>query len=427
MKNMKRTLAFLLTCVLLLTPFATIPVFAEEREEKAFWHFSYNGFEHGATAEELVVKEYYEEGLGEFYDYTELYDTWEAYVETEDGERVSGELQANTQYIFVIRVDGLSASLAEYTSLVTLANSHDDTSAYYSYHQDESCVIAKFRMGSFYDEIEGEIIFNIEGYEIGASVEDLKITCDNEYIYPIIHLEGPTADLEDKPIRNGIPYELTVSIGFVDKALWDTHTVDFDETTFLLTGVGDTIVGKGISFRMRAVFDMPMLGEPLKEMEGLDFSVEGYSIGNSFSDIVVKTENELISNISVKYSGDEVFGYGESYSVKVEFEIPEGYDISDGIANIRLSDSQEIETSAVCRSEKYEKFSMKIELPERYIKGDVDRDGNITVSDALVLLRTAALISEPTEQLMEVGDFDSDGEITVSDALAVLRLAAKLN
>ena len=59
-------------------------------------------------------------------------------------------------------------------------------------------------------------------------------------------------------------------------------------------------------------------------------------------------------------------------------------------------------------------------------RGDADGDGEITVADALILLRVSAKLAEPTDELIASCDIDNDGEITVADALAVLRVAAKL-
>ena len=61
-----------------------------------------------------------------------------------------------------------------------------------------------------------------------------------------------------------------------------------------------------------------------------------------------------------------------------------------------------------------------------FLKGDLDGDGEITVSDALIALRIAAKLAEETEDAIAIGDTDGDGHITVSDALAILRVAAKL-
>lgn len=72
------------------------------------------------------------------------------------------------------------------------------------------------------------------------------------------------------------------------------------------------------------------------------------------------------------------------------------------------------------------RFTVEGEEEPEYTRGDLDKDGVITVSDALVALRVAAKMAEETEEIIAIGDADSDGKITVSDALAILRVAAKM-
>ena len=69
---------------------------------------------------------------------------------------------------------------------------------------------------------------------------------------------------------------------------------------------------------------------------------------------------------------------------------------------------------------------MFVESGASFLKGDLDGDGEITVSDALKALRIAAKLVDATEDDIAIGDTDGDGEITVSDALKILRVAAKL-
>ena len=71
-----------------------------------------------------------------------------------------------------------------------------------------------------------------------------------------------------------------------------------------------------------------------------------------------------------------------------------------------------------------ESFTFTVE--ESRIKGDLDGDGEITVSDALAALRIAAKLADETPEAIAIGDADGDGRITVADALAILRVAAKL-
>ena len=58
--------------------------------------------------------------------------------------------------------------------------------------------------------------------------------------------------------------------------------------------------------------------------------------------------------------------------------------------------------------------------------GDPDGDGAVTVSDALLALRTAAGLASLTDAQAYRADFDGDGVITVADALSALRCAVGL-
>ena len=62
----------------------------------------------------------------------------------------------------------------------------------------------------------------------------------------------------------------------------------------------------------------------------------------------------------------------------------------------------------------------------KIMKGDFDKDGEITVADALAALRIAAKLAEETYESIMIGDVDGDDRVTVADALAILRVAAKL-
>ena len=61
------------------------------------------------------------------------------------------------------------------------------------------------------------------------------------------------------------------------------------------------------------------------------------------------------------------------------------------------------------------------------MKGDLDKDGEISVGDALIALRIAARLQAATDEDVLIGDVDGDSEISVGDALKILRVAAKLD
>ena len=58
--------------------------------------------------------------------------------------------------------------------------------------------------------------------------------------------------------------------------------------------------------------------------------------------------------------------------------------------------------------------------------GDLDGDGDLTASDALIILRASAGLTELSDAEMKLADYNSDGDITSEDALAVLRFSAGL-
>lgn len=57
------------------------------------------------------------------------------------------------------------------------------------------------------------------------------------------------------------------------------------------------------------------------------------------------------------------------------------------------------------------------------VEGDVDGDGNVTVQDALLVLRAAMGVQQLTPAQVAAADMDGDGNVTANDAIIVLRLA----
>lgn len=72
------------------------------------------------------------------------------------------------------------------------------------------------------------------------------------------------------------------------------------------------------------------------------------------------------------------------------------------------------------------KYSLELKN-KLYNMGDVSGDGNISADDALILLKSAAKLSELTEEETSLGDMNGDNTISAEDALEVLKTAAKLN
>ena len=67
-----------------------------------------------------------------------------------------------------------------------------------------------------------------------------------------------------------------------------------------------------------------------------------------------------------------------------------------------------------------------VKIAQAGIKGDVNNDGRIRSNDALLALRIAAGLMEPTDYQKWAADMNSDGRIRANDALLILRKAAGL-
>ena len=65
--------------------------------------------------------------------------------------------------------------------------------------------------------------------------------------------------------------------------------------------------------------------------------------------------------------------------------------------------------------------SSKLES-QSYIKGDMDKNGVLTLSDAMTLLKIALLEKETTAEEAEIGDMNGDGKINLSDALMLIEI-----
>jgi hypothetical protein len=61
------------------------------------------------------------------------------------------------------------------------------------------------------------------------------------------------------------------------------------------------------------------------------------------------------------------------------------------------------------------------------IKGDVNGDGDIGSNDAILALRIAAGLAEPTADQECAADANNDGKVTSADAILILRMAAGLD
>jgi len=66
-------------------------------------------------------------------------------------------------------------------------------------------------------------------------------------------------------------------------------------------------------------------------------------------------------------------------------------------------------------------FLSKVEVID-FLKGDLNRDGFIDLSDVLLALRIQMELTASSDQYLEVGDINADGRIDLTDVLYILRI-----
>lgn len=135
------------------------------------------------------------------------------------------------------------------------------------------------------------------------------------------------------------------------------------------------------------------------------------------------TDNTLSNQeyIWSDYSEEKPSGIeGKDYKSKMQYRIyaPKPSEWQD--TPIKETEDKKVETRTVYSSKIYPQS-------HTYPRGDFDKDGNVTVTDALAALRIAAKLAPETPEAIAIGDMDGDGHISVTDALAILRIAAKLD
>ena len=185
------------------------------------------------------------------------------------------------------------------------------------------------------------------------------------------------------------------------------------------------------------------LNPPLTEIviDSIDFTAERYAVGSW--GVIVKTNTKGIDILpypqvccwdenEAKFVPNEGrLKAGVQYHLIIYYSCPEGTTVSyTATASLYGVGEKPIinnEVAAVAGGGTWylSEFALPI-LEEEQVAGDVDGDGEVTVADALSVLRVAAKLAQPTKNTGAPYDFDGDGEVTVADALSVLRIAAKL-
>jgi hypothetical protein len=102
----------------------------------------------------------------------------------------------------------------------------------------------------------------------------------------------------------------------------------------------------------------------------------------------------------------------------VKFQVFQSKDSTIELQNVMLANPDETITVDV--------EDGAVETGISVIKGDVNGDGQVRSNDAILTLRIAAQMIEPTAEQLQAADYNGDGQVRSNDAILILRVAAGL-
>ncbi len=267
----------------------------------------------------------------------------------------------------------------------------------------------------------------------GKTFEDIPNACNAAY--PILFSEGISGTVYRCSVRN------SEGEGFSENIVARLSSQNYAKTS-IVTASG-TVAGEN-QFRLRYIND--------GITETIVGSNEGWSSKNgttrkewvSFDMREVKAINRFVM-YPRRVGADIGYGIPEDYTLSVSVDGENWKEVYNAVGTERPLDTcivinfEPVEARYVkiegvnTRVNPYGKRRMQIAEVEIYWigekavkKGDVDRDGEVTVNDALLALRSVAKLCVFTVEDNRLADMDRDGEITVVDALQILRCVVGL-
>ena len=294
--------------------------------------------------------------------------------------------------------------------------------------------------------------FDIDGYCCGKLAENVTVK-DNTWSFAFdgykAHIEADGETVEGF-LKSGVDYDLVIKMkvipcfgmyyNFLDIPKKNISVVGLeafvratDTTAYEYYEDGEYYVAK---------FKLPVL--ELK-YETYDFTLNGYSLGADVDKIEVTGADWIeIPRAILKVREGDRLNYtdgcitsGAEYYLQIMFIVPDGvscYNVPNETILLHGVGEKAIPCTGVLtfgKTSYMTNFPLPApeEKPDEKLSCDMDGDGVITVTDALILLREAAHLT-PAPKAKSVGprkgDMDGDGIITVTDALMLLRIAAKL-
>ena len=468
---MKKVLSIMLTAIMLLSVFGGAVVFAEDTFPIGNLYFTLDNYSYGLPVDGIKIEE-------PVYNY--LFDKYEAYIADEAGLKAEGNLEAETEYYLCIKFTlNKMVNISSVSSkTVFLSGWGMNDISPYKFRGLNGSYLITFKLPVLAKGFE-RIDFKIEGYGVGNHTDDIKVTTDTENIeiykigWAIRTLDDTVYSAAQGKIKNGVNYILRIYInvpegyspvglsreyitlsGLPSGDLNSGGCIDGDS----FNGIATSVSGKDTEFSIP--FLIPAGGEELIPLEGIEFKVVGNNERSKVNDLKVEVadkEIEIRNRTVYEYNestltgvraillNNEVFIPTVKYFMTVDVKIPDAYYINT--EDVDLKDftlfgvaAKKCERGVGIRAEDgYNVYKFTFDIPifeegEVYVEeneelaasGDYDGDGEITVHDALDILRVIVGFVEADDDILKNCDVDGDREITVIDAYRVLCLAVGL-
>ncbi len=212
----------------------------------------------------------------------------------------------------------------------------------------------------------------------------------------------------------------------------------FDGPAWLVKGDEVYIYYRNININTSAVRLMPYVsssdknsGIILKSKENVKLSVKRIMSGADFKSFAFdkSIQKYRIYDISASKNGTE---FKPDYTPTLSIPIPDNWKYDFLIKAYSLTDGEKTEiTNAQITNERYIDFPADISgtyaiVYERLPAGDVNGDGEITPSDALLALKISIGSSGFSDRQCYFSDVNRDNSVSASDALLILQYSVKL-
>ena len=165
---------------------------------------------------------------------------------------------------------------------------------------------------------------------------------------------------------------------------------------------------------------------------GAELIVEKDAAGGNVSVIPSKYDSEgaIVYDIYLEKDGKEVQPSGE---VTVKIPVPEGMK-GEECKVFRITDDEAVDMNAeyadgylVFKTDHFSYYAVVQRKPSIALKGDINKDDDVTMKDVLLLRRYIAGLSELDEDGQRRADINADDDVTMKDVLKLRRIIAGLD